>query len=289
MNYFLHILIMINIYLILALSLNLFMGYTGLISLTHAAFFGIGAYATALLMMQLKLNFFLSLLLGIVLTFIIAYLIGKLSLVFKEDLFVLVTLGSQMIVFSVLYNWTKLTRGPYGIMGIAKPSLLGFEFSELWSFFILSGFIAGIIFFYFKILDKSTFCLYLKGIRDNELAFISSGKSPSHYKTLAFVISGGVAGISGALYAPYITYIVPASFNLDVSIYILCIVMIGGAGNLRGPLIGTVFMVIAPEALKFLGLPDAVAANMRQIIYGLLLVILMRYRPQGLLGEYKFE
>ncbi len=81
----------------------------------------------------------------------------------------------------------------------------------------------------------------------------------------------------------------PSSFDLDVSIFILCIVMIGGAGNLRGPLIGTLFMIIAPEALKFLGLPDAVAANMRQIIYGLLLVLLMRYRPQGLLGEYRFE
>jgi branched-chain amino acid transport system permease protein len=174
-------------------------------------------------------------------------------------------------------------------MGIPKPSLLGFEFSELWSFFILSGGIAAIMFIYFKILDKSAFCLYLKGIRDNELAFISSGKSPSYYKTLAFVISGGAAGIAGALYAPYIAYIVPASFNLDMSIFILCIVMIGGAGNLRGPLIGTLFMVIAPEALKFMGLPDVVAANLRQIIYGLLLVLLMRYRPQGLLGEYKFE
>lgn len=289
MNYLFHILIMINIYLILALSLNLVMGYTGLISLTHAAFFGIGAYTAALFMVHLKLNFFLALLLAIVLTFIISYLIGKLSLVFREEFFVLVTLGFQMIVFSILYNFTKLTRGAYGIMGIPKPSLFGFGFSELWTFFLLSGFIAGIILFYFKILDKSVFCLYLKGIRDNELAFISSGKNPSHYKILAFVISGGAAGISGALYASYITYIVPASFNLDVSIFILCIVMIGGSGNLRGPLIGTVFMVIAPEALKYLGLPDAAAANVKQIIYGLLMVILMKYRPQGLLGEYKFE
>ncbi|MGD2086619.1 MAG: branched-chain amino acid ABC transporter permease [Candidatus Aminicenantes bacterium] len=288
-NYFLHILVMINIYLILALSLNVFMGYTGLISLTHAAFFGIGAYTTALLMIHLKLNFFLCLLLGMVLTFIIAYLIGKISLIFKEELFVLVTLGFQMIVYAILYNWTNVTRGAYGIIGIPKPSLLGFEFSGLWSFFILSGIIAAVMFIYFKLLDKSAFCLYLKGIRDNELAFISSGKSPAYYKTLAFVISGGAAGISGALYAPYINYISPDSFNLDVSIFILCIVMVGGAGNLRGPLIGTIFMVIAPEALKYLGLPDAAADNMRQIIYGLLLVLLMRYRPQGLLGEYKFE
>jgi len=289
MNYLIHILIMICIYSILALSLNLLVGYSGLISLAQAAFYGIGAYTTTLLIMHLKINFFLALLLGITFTFFTAYFIGKVSLVFKEDFFVLVTLGFQIIIFSILYNWIKLTRGPYGIPGIPKPSIFGFEFAELWSFLLLSIIISGIVFIYFNILHHSPFVLYLKGIRDNELAFISSGKEAAYYKTFSFMIAGGIAGISGALYATYVTYIDPTSFTLDESIFILSIIMIGGTGNLKGPLIGTIFMVILPEALRFLGLPDTIAPNVRQIIYGLLLIILMRFRPQGLLGDYKFD
>jgi len=289
MNYLLHILIMIIIYLILALSLNLLVGYSGLLSLAQAAFYGIGGYASALLLVNFKINFFFALIFAAVFTFSIAYFIGKISLVFKEEFFVLVTLGFQVIIFSLLYNWVKLTKGPYGIPGIPKPSLLGFEFDELWSFLILSLVISGIIFLYFKILHQSSFSLYLKGIRDNELAFTSSGKNPARFKILCFVVASGIAGISGALYASYVTYIDPTSFTLDESIFILAIIMIGGTGNLKGPIVGTVFMVILPEALRFLGMPDTIAPNIRQIIYGLLLIFLMRYRPQGLLGEYKFE
>lgn len=289
MNYLLHILIMISIYLILSLTLNFLVGYSGLLSLAHAAFYGIGAYSTTLFMIYLRMNFFLALLLGMILTFSLAYLIGKITLVFKEDFFVLVTLGFQIIIFSLLYNWIKLTKGPYGISGIPKPSLFRFSFSETWSFLCLCLAFFSLIFLYFKILHASSFVLYLKGLRDNELAFISSGKNPAYYKTLCFVIAGGIAGIAGALYASYITYIDPTSFTLDESIYILSIVMIGGTGNLKGPIIGTLFMVILPEALRFVGLPETIAPNIRQIIYGFLLVILMRFRPQGLLGEYKFE
>lgn len=289
MNYLLHILIMICIYLILALSLNLLVGYSGLLSLAQAAFYGIGGYATTLFMVNLKINFFFALPLAALFTFFLAYIIGKISLVFKEDFFVLVTLGFQIIIFSILYNWVKVTKGPYGIPGIPKPSLFGFEFSELWSFLILSLIVATIVFFYFQILHKSSFSLYLKGIRDNELAFISSGKNPSRYKTFCFLIAGGIAAISGGLYCTYVTYIDPTSFTLEESIFIISIIMIGGTGNLKGPFIGTIFMVLLPEALRFLGLPDTIAPNVRQIIYGLLLIILMRFRPQGLLGEYKFE
>lgn len=289
MNYLIHILIMICIYLILALSLNLIVGYSGLISLAHAAFYGIGGYATTLLMVNLKINFFLAFFIGVILTFVIAYFIGKISLVFKDDFFVLVTLGFQIIVFSILYNWVELTKGPYGIPGIPKPYLFGFKLDQPWSFLVLSSIIAVIVFLYFRILHHSSFSLYLKGIRDNELAFISSGKKPSRYKIFCFVIAGGTAAISGALYVSYITYIDPTSFTLDESIFILSLIMIGGTGNLKGPIIGTIFMVALPEALRFLGLPDTIAPNVRQIIYGLVLIFLMRFRPQGLLGEYKFE
>lgn len=289
MVYLLHIMIMISIYLILTLSINLLVGYLGLLSLSQAAFYGLGAYTTALLMIRFRIGFWGALLLGIFFTSLVAFLIGRIFLVFKEDLFVLITLGFQMIIFSILYNWVDLTRGPYGLPNIPRPSFGGNELSQLWSFSLLSVSIAGIVFFYFKIIDKSSFALYLKGLREDELAFISSGKNPTYYKSLVFAITGGSAAISGALYASYVTYIDPTSFTLNESIFILSVIMIGGTGNLRGPLAGTILMITLPEALRFLGLPDTTAPNVREIIYGLILVILMRLRPQGILGEYIFD
>lgn len=289
MNYILHLLIILNIYLILSLSFNLFTGYTGLITLAHAAFFGIGAYATAILVVQTQFNFFISLPLSIIITLGLAYCIGKISLAFKRYFFIVVTLGFQVIVYSILYNWKNLTGGPYGILGIPKPTLAGITFNQLWAFCLLACVITAMVFLFMKTLDQSSFCLYLKSIRENELAFISSGKNPAYYKTWAFTISGGIAGISGSLFASYFTYIAPGNFTLDESIFILSVVMIGGAGNLKGPFVGTLFMILIPEILGFIGISSSIAPNIRQIILGLLLVLLMRYRPQGILGEYNLD
>ncbi|RKZ22124.1 branched-chain amino acid ABC transporter permease [bacterium] len=289
MNYLLHILIMINIYIPLALSLNLLVGYTGLLSMCHAAFYGIGAYTTTLLMVNLKVPFFPALFAGILFSSLLSLLIAYPSLRLRGDYFVLASLGFQIIVFSILYNWVSLTRGPYGIPGIPKPSLFGFEIDSLPFFFLFSLFFAGITFLAFRSLYSSPFGLVLKCIRDDELATIAMGKNTTFFKIWAFVIASGFAAISGALYATYVTYIDPTSFTLDESIFILTLVMVGGAGNLKGPLSGVVFLIILPEVLRFLGLPDTVAPNVRQMIYGGLIIYLMRKRPQGLLGEYRWR
>jgi len=280
---------MLCIYGILALSLNLLVGYSGLFSLCQAAFYGIGAYASTLLMVKFSFNFFPALLCGIVATSVLALLIAYPSLRLKGDYFVLASLGFQLIVFSILYNWIGFTRGPYGIPGIPKPSIFGLEFSSLPLFLVLSGFIFLLVFFFSRIIYNSPFCRALKALREDEVAAEALGKNVPNLKIWAFVIAGGLAAISGALYAGYVTYIDPTSFTLDESIFIIAIVLVGGSGNLKGPLIGVLFMIILPEALRFLGLPDTVAPNIRQMIYGLLLVLLMRFRPQGLAGEYKFE
>ncbi|MEW6619777.1 MAG: branched-chain amino acid ABC transporter permease [bacterium] len=289
MNYLLHILIMINIYLILAFSLNLLIGYTGLLSICHAAFYGIGAYISTLLMVKLGLNFFLALPLSILGAMAISLCVSLPSLRLKGDYFILATIGFQLIVFTILYNWIGLTRGPYGIPGIPVPSLFGFEFSTLPKYFLLTLIIVAGSFFVIRRILVSPFGRLLKAIREDELATQALGKDVFRVKVLAFLIAAGMAAISGSLFAHYVTYIDPTSFTLEESIFIATIIIVGGMGNLKGPVVGTVLLLIIPEVLRFLGIPDSVAANLRQMIYALLLIGFMYFRPQGIAGEYKFE
>lgn len=280
---------MIGIYLVLSYGLNLVVGFGGLLSLCYAVFYGIGAYASTLLMVKVGISFIPAVLLGIVIAAIFAFLIGVPALRFRGDSFVLVTLGIQMIVFTILYNWVDLTRGPYGIPGIPRPVVAGYEITSLYEYLILVGVILLFSLSVLFILYNAPFGLALKALRDDEMAAEGLGKSPVHMFLYAFVISAVFASTAGSLYAAYVTYIDPTSFTLDESIFLLAILLVGGAGNRIGPFVGTVFMILLPEALRFLGLPDTVAPNVRQMIYGLTLIVLMFLRPQGLAGEYRVK
>jgi len=289
MNYLSHILVMISIYAMLGGSLNLVAGYTGLPSTCHAAFFGLGAYSTTLLMMSAGLGFFSALGISIVVTGLLSLVIALPALRLKGDYFVLATLGFQIIVVALFYNLTNITGGPNGIPGIPIPRLLGFEFDSVFRYLVLSSIVSACSLFVLWLLINSPFGRLLRAVREDEVAAASLGKNVPKVQTLAFAISAGMAAVPGALFAGYIRFIDPTTFTVMESIFILSIVVIGGAGSFWGPIVGAAFMVILPEALRFLELPLSAAANVRQITYGLLLVILMRFRPQGMLGEYKFE
>jgi branched-chain amino acid transport system permease protein len=125
----------------------------------------------------------------------------------------------------------------------------------------------------------------LSAIRSNELAVLSMGRNSVKFKNWAFFISAAFSGLAGLLYASYISYIDPTSFTIDESIFILVALFIGGTGNVKGPIAGALFVVLVPEILRFVGLPNAVEANLRQIIYGFTLVLVMNFRPQGLWGK----
>ncbi len=281
---------MINIYIILTLGVNLLVGYSNLLSISHAAFYGIGAYLSVLALMTFKLTLIPSIVLAAAGTAVLAYFIGKVSIRLKGDYFVLVTLGFQMIVFAILYNWVSVTRGPYGIPGIPSPKLIGWiEIKGIGGFLALSSvLVAVIIILYYRII-QSPFGRILKGIRDDEIGVLSLGRDVTSFKIRAFVIGSSMAAVSGFLFASYVSYIDPTSFTLDESIFIVSAVLIGGAGTIRGSIAGAIFVVVLPEALRFLGMPDAIAANMRQIIYGLLLVVLMMFRPKGIWGDYEIQ
>jgi branched-chain amino acid transport system permease protein len=289
-DYILHLIILINIYIIITTSTNLLVGMVNLLSLGQAALYGIGAYLSVLAIMVLNLPLFPALLLAMLGTGVVSLLIAYPSLRLKGDYFVLATLGFQLIVFTMLYNWTSVTRGPFGIPGIPAPRVLGtWPIDGIWSFFALSSVLMVIVVVVFARLIRSPFGRALRGVRDDELSMLALGRSVTRLKIQAFVISSAFISIAGFLFATYVSYIDPTSFNLDESIFILSAVIVGGLGNVRGPIVGALFVILLPEALRFLGLPDSVAANLRQIIYGLALVLLMRYRPQGLAGSYKIK
>lgn len=291
MEYLVHLGVLFAIFAILALSLQLVVGYTGLLSVTHAAFYGIGAYTTALLITNLGVNFFVALVAGLVLSASVALLVGLVLSKFRGDYYALASLGFNVIVFSIFLNWQSLTRGPLGIPGIDRPVVdLGFmmyEVRENFAFLILSLILLLLIYRASYLVTHSSFGRALKAIREDEEALAVFGYHTLLFKLAVFVASAGVAAVAGALYASYITFIDPSSFTINESIFILAIIILGGLGSLRGAIIGAAVLILLPEALRFVGFPSDIAAQMRQVIYGLILVGLMLYRPQGLVGEYK--
>ena len=289
MEYLLHILIYIGIYSILSVSLNLLVGYTGILSIAHAAFYGVGAYVAALMALKLHSPFILNLLLGIIAAGILGALIGIPSLRIKDDYFVIATFAFQVIVFSVLNNWVSFTSGPMGLPGIPQPDIFGLKISSHIEFLILVTLLAALVFWISNRVVKSPFGRVLKATREDEVFAQSFGKNIFAFKLKVFMISAALAAIAGVMYATYISFIDPTSFTIMESIFIISIVIIGGAGNLWGSVIGAVVLVALPELLRFVGLPNAVAANIRQILYGSLLVIFMMWRPQGFIGEYFFK
>jgi branched-chain amino acid transport system permease protein len=287
MEYLIHLAIICSIYSILAMSLNLVVGYTGLLSVTQAAFYGIGAYATAILMTTLGVNFFVAAIIGMALSAIIAIAIGLVLSKFDDDYYALVSLGFNIIVFSIFLNWDGLTRGPLGIPGIGRPTIGSFTFSSNAWFLLLSFVLAAATFGLCRSIVNSSFGRALKGIREDEKALRVFGYKTLPFKLAAFVFAATVAALAGSLFASYISFIDPSAFTFNESILILAIIILGGLANLRGSVIGAILLVLLPEALRFVGLPNDIAAQMRQVIYGVILIILMLYRPQGLLGEYK--
>ena len=289
MEYFLHILVITGIYVILTLSLNLVVGYTGLAALGHAAFSCVGAYTSSLLALKYGLSPWLGLPIGACAAAVLGAVIGAPSLRLKGDYLALATFGLGVIVYSIAKNWVAVTRGPMGLPGIPGFSIFGAEISTVWSYLILVAVFVALTYVVMHRIVSSPFGRILRAIRDDEVAALAMGKNVNKYKIIVFVVGAFFAGIAGSLYAHYITFIDPSSFTVMESIAILLMVVFGGMGSLGGSFVGAAILVIFPEMLRFLGMPSSVAAPLRQMIYGLLLIVLMLKRPQGVLGTYKWK
>ncbi len=281
MEYVLHLFILICFYTMLAQSLNLSAGFAGLISLTHAGFYGIGAYTTAILSTYYGFSFWPSIPLAMLISGCIGFIVSLIALRTVDDYFIICTLGIQVILFSIMNNWMELTRGPLGIPGIPSIQLFGFSVESKISFLLLSLLFVLLIWFVLRNISRSGFGKIITAISEDEIYSQSIGKNVYLSKTVSFTLSAMLAAIPGTLYAHYISYIDPTSFTVNESIFVLSIVIIGGLGNLSGSFFASAFLVLLPEALRFVGMPDSIAANMRQIIYGLILVMVMMTGKNG--------
>lgn len=299
MNYALHLLVYFNIYVIVALSLNLVVGYCGLLTLAHAGYFAVGAYAYALLSVTAGWGFLPASLAGAVIAGVLSLAVSLPSWRLNGDFFVLASLAVQALIFSALYNWTSadaplgswhnLTNGPFGITGIPRPEIFGWKAATPQTFAVFATAVAAACAFILWRLKRSPWGRLLLAMREDELAARGLGKNTRLAKVQAFAISSALVAIAGALYAAHVRYLDPSSATLDESILMLSMVIVGGLGNFRGPIIGAALLILLPEALRFLHLPDAQAANLRMLTYGLLLVLMMHFRPQGIAGEYRME
>lgn len=288
MGYLLHIGVMLCIYGILVVSTNLTVGMANLLTLCQAAFYGIGAYIGTFFLLNLQLPLWLSAFLVLIVTGFFSLIISIASARLKGDYFILATLGFQMIVYTVLYNWVAVTNGNKGIGRIPRVSFFGLD--TVHSYFIIATVLLLVTIWVFVRIQKSPFGRLLRAVKNDELSALALGRNTSGIKARAFFISSSFAGLAGILYASFSGYIHPDVFTLDESIFIITALFIGGAGNrVRGPLAGALIVVILPELLRLTGLSSAIVANLRQIIYGLVLIALVFIRPQGLLGQIEKE
>lgn len=279
-----HLLTVMAIYAILAVSLNLVVGLTGLFSLGHAAFFGIGAYTSALLALA-GYPYPVCLAAAILLSALAGLLVGLPTLRLRGDYLAMATLGFGEIARAVFRNWISVTRGPMGLPGIPRPRLLWVQIDTPGEFVVFTFACLALTWVVTEILSRSPFGRVLRAIRDDELAVQALGKNPEPYKLKALALGAAFAGLGGSLYGHYIAFIDPTPFTLPTTIFLFLLVVLGGLGNHVGSIAAAFALLAARESLRFAGLPPSVAAPLQQLVFSLLLIVLVIYRPWGLLPE----
>lgn len=276
-DYFIHILVMGGINVILVLSLNMISGFAGQISLGHAAFFGIGAYASALLSLK-GIPVWVAIALAASITALFGFLVGYPVLRLRGHFFAIATLGFGEIVHLLITNWVDVTRGPMGLSGIPRPeAILGLDFSSKthYYFFILA-FVCFTIYVSIRI-KNSKVGRALISIRTDEITASAMGVHVAYYKILAFTLSSAIAGIAGAIYAHYVLFLSPETFKLAMSINVLLMLLIGGMGSILGSVLGGLFITVISEYLRTF-------AQYQMLIYGIFIVLVVIFAPKGLSG-----
>ena len=270
-NYMIRVLVNCLLYSVLALSLNLFSGICGQISLGHIGFYCLGAYTSALMALRLELPFIVCFLSAGVIAGLGALLIGIPSLKLSGGYLAIITISFSEIIRLVILNWVSFTRGPMGLPGIPPVSILGYKFeSNIPYYYFMLGF-CFILLIVMRNLINSSYGRDLKSIRDDEIASEAMGINNYRNKVIVFTVSAFAAGLAGSVYAHCMKYIDPSSFKTDASMLILSMVVLGGMGNLYGSVAAAVILTVLPELLRGFD-------KYRMLFYGLALVIMMLLR-----------
>ena len=276
--YHLHVLIMAGVFTILALSLNLLLGYTGQLSLGHAAFFGIGAYTSALLSLPpLQWSFWLALPAAALASGLAGWAIGRLALKLRGAYFVLVTISFAGVISLVSINWMELTNGPLGLPGVPPPSLGPWTLRTKSAYWYLVLATAALAYFVCHRLVGSRIGRAFVALRENEPLAESVGIDGTRYLVLAAVISAAIAGVGGSLYAHYTRFVSPEVFLFSYTVTMVIMVIAGGQGTLAGPVVGALLFTALPEALR-----EAMAWQWQMLAYGVILIVCVFFLPRGI-------
>lgn len=286
MDFLYSYLILALIYVLLGLSTNLLVGIVGIFSVSQAAIFGVGAYLVAhLTMAATPLPFPLALAIAGATCVVLNVLVALPSLRVSGDYFVVTSFGIQLLATAIFMNWTAGTGGTNGLPGIPAPEIFGIALDTparyIWVALPLTA--LGCLAFWLAM--RAPFGKLLRAIREDELAIAAAGKQILSAKVSAAALAGAFAGVAGGVFAAFMSFIDPYSFDLDASVLLLTMVVIGGARTLAGSILGPFVLLALPQILTLIDIPSTIAAPMRQLVYGVLLIVFMLFRPQGLVGE----
>ncbi len=285
-NFFLLILIYAGIYALMALGQNCITGYTGMLSLCHSGFFCIGCYVTAIMCKSFGLSWWLSIPVAAILSGLVGFLIGLPTLRLKGDYLCIATLGLGEIIRNVATN-----LNPVGYQSIPKASLFGYQFSsrDKLTFILLVWFFVAVFFFLFRRLARSRIGRAMNAVRQDEVAAQSNGINVTAYKVIAFTLGASVGGVAGCLMTAYSLTVNPGTFTFMVSVMVLCMVVLGGMGYEIGVIIGAYFIQLLGSFPQLTGLSNVIPAQAKQIIFGLILVVMMIFAPQGIMGRSRYH
>jgi branched-chain amino acid transport system permease protein len=274
-------LIVCAINVLLAIGLDFVLGYAGQLNIGQSAFYGIGAYASTLLVMKIALPFWLAFALGVLISAIAGALLSLFAVRLRGHYLAIASLGFAVITYQILLNWISLTQGPLGIYAIAPPPAITLPwlppivFTNLANLFYLTASFAVLVYFILDQLVRSPIGEALTAIREDELSAASLGIDGPKWKTFAFAVSSAVAGAAGCFYASFVGTVVPDAFFITESFSILAMVIVGGMGTLIGPVFGAILLTMLPELLRGLG-------DLRLIVYGASVTLVVLFMPGGL-------
>ena len=278
--YFVHVMILMGVYVLFALSYDLSVGQVGVLSLAHPAFFGIGAYTGAIQAVNYNPNPFLCFFLGAILAGVLAFCIGIPSFCLSLHSFAIGTLGFAVIMELVCRNWIGLTSGPMGIPGIPKPTLsipylFSWRVNTLTEFYYLMYILVALGVAFYLMLTRSRVGRAFLAIREDEVLAASAGIHPLKYKMIAFITGACIAGIIGVFYAYWYSIVSPELFGFYFTINLLIIVFLGGRGSFRGIVVAAFLFTALPEFLR-------ITPQFRLILYGVILLLTVIYFPDGI-------
>lgn len=288
MDYLVSLAVFAAIWTVAALSFNLLIGHAGIFSVAHAAFIGIGAYATGILC-KVSIGLFpVAMVVGAVVAAAVGWVFARATLRVNGDYMVVASFALLVIFGQVFTNWIRVTGGGAGLPAIPRPGVVDGEWlGDNTAFFAFCVFVAALMYFISHRIVYSPLGRVLRALRENEDAAASLGKHVRQFRGVVFAVSSAMAAVSGSLYAHFMSYVSPLDFTVHLTVLVLTMVIVAGTGRLWAVPVAAMLVMGLTDGVRYVDLPPRIAPGAQQILYGLVLVLFAVFRPDGLLGRRK--